>query len=527
MSFTLGLNFGIFSGSVTSPPTDGPESSRALTARIAAAEAHIRAESPVGDLAVGDDWITGRVEMRWAPVEGRPTVLFCGYAGPMLVALTGSFQHMTGQQTAANRTGNQSSSQSGSFVHLPNTVVLPDTPEAEGDRLAAAAAALGFKPQPVRFLAKVIRRGRLTAPGPLREYVLATPLYVESDYRPDESPDAPPRRGTVRWFSADRGWGLIAPDGEQDAAVAFDAVSDAVVGDRAALAAGHRVEFRVTRAADGIPVTAVRALDIPVSGDPRWIGRYEVLRRLGEGSMGMVYLARGDDGSLVAIKVIRPEYVQDPEFRSRFQAEADNARRVRGPHVARVIAANTGSGQLYLVSEFVDGPTLEKQVELYGPLPETKAIDTCAGVAAALETIHQVGLVHRDLTPANVILSRSGPKVIDFGIAHALDSGTRRTQPGRPIGTPAYMSPEQILQETVTPALDIFSWAWPGRVRVNRAPALRQRELARRGGMVGDRPRCPRSERDPRSTEERGRHRAAQGPGPASHRRATGGETFP
>jgi serine/threonine protein kinase len=193
--------------------------------------------------------------------------------------------------------------------------------------------------------------------------------------------------------------------------------------------------------------------------DPGRIGRYEVMRRLGDGSMGVVYLAKGDDGLHVAVKVMRPEYARDPVFLRRFQAEADSARRVDSPNVARVITAVTDAGLSYLVTEFIDGLTLEEHVSRHGPLPEQSAAELSAGVAAALDAIHEAGIVHRDLSPSNVILSGSGPKVVDFGIARALGSDTRHTQAGRPIGTPAYMAPEQIDEGALTPASDIFSWA--------------------------------------------------------------------
>jgi cold shock CspA family protein/predicted Ser/Thr protein kinase len=419
-------------------------------------EEHIGWQFPVGDLAVGEHWIAGRADMDWAPLQDGETVLFCGYAGPLLVALSGSVGHLLGQPSSGARSGSHA-------YAIKRAILGGDAPDRLGEALAATARDTRFAAQPVRFLAQVIKRGPLPGGGPQREFLLATPLYVEDVHGSDEFPDIPVQ-GTVRWFSADRGWGLVVPDtvsGEGNAVV-FDASAVDTTGGHV-LATAQRVEFRVVRGAAGIQATAVRPLHArgqPLDpADPGRIGRYEVMRRLGDGSMGVVYLARGDDGLYVAVKVMRPEYAHDPVFQRRFQAEADSARRVHSPNVARVITAVTDAGQSYLVTEFIDGPTLEEHVSRHGPLPARSAAELSAGVAAALDAIHEAGIVHRDLSPSNVILSGSGPKVIDFGIARALGSDIRHTQAGRPIGTPAYMAPEQIDEGALTPASDIFSWA--------------------------------------------------------------------
>jgi serine/threonine protein kinase/cold shock CspA family protein len=463
---SFGVNLMPVNVSVQPQPADKSVRNRSLAVQVALAEEHIQQQFPVGDLATGGHWISGRADMEWAILQDGQTVLFCGYAGPLLVALGGSADHLIGQTPSGNRTG--------SYSYAIRTAVLNgDDAENLGNDLAATARTICLTPQPVRFLARVLMRGSLAGDGPQREFVLATPLYVEDDHRAGEFADIPVL-GTVRWFSADRGWGLIASDGDQDAVV-VDASAVAADGGPV-LAAGQRVEFRVTHGAAGIQATSVRSLQpranetapgpvavtrsLPLSpSDPEWIDRYQVLRRLGEGSMGMVYLARGDDGSLVAVKVIRLEYARDPVFLRRFQAEADSASRVCAPNVASVIAAVIDAEQPYLVTEFIDGLTLEEHVEQHGPLPTRSAIELSRTVAAALAVIHQAGIVHRDLTPSNVILSGSGPKVIDFGIAHTVDSDIRHTRVGRPVGTPAYMSPEQINEGELTPASDIFSWA--------------------------------------------------------------------
>jgi hypothetical protein len=193
--------------------------------------------------------------------------------------------------------------------------------------------------------------------------------------------------------------------------------------------------------------------------DPQAVGPYTILGRLGEGAMGTVYLACDADGEKVAIKVVRRELARDDVFLRRFGEEARHARRVEATYTARVIAVVTATEHPYLVTEFIDGPTLAELVLRDGPLPPSAAKAVSIGTAAALIAIHDAGVVHRDLKPANVMLSHFGPRVIDFGIARSLSAATRFTVAGSPVGTPAYMSPEQILDEEVTPASDLFSWA--------------------------------------------------------------------
>jgi hypothetical protein len=192
-------------------------------------------------------------------------------------------------------------------------------------------------------------------------------------------------------------------------------------------------------------------------GDPREIGGYRLLGRLGEGGMGTVFLGSAPDGRSVAVKVIRAEYAQDEQFRARFRAEANAARRVARFCTAQVLGADIDGELAYLVTEYIDGPTLAAAVAADGPVQGSMLDSLAIGVAAALNGIHAAGVVHRDLKPSNVLLSRLGPKVIDFGIARALDALESLTDSGRVVGTPAYMAPEQF-RGTATAATDVFAW---------------------------------------------------------------------
>ena len=195
------------------------------------------------------------------------------------------------------------------------------------------------------------------------------------------------------------------------------------------------------------------------AGDPKVIGAYAILSRLGQGTMGTVYLARGHDGRNVALKVVRPEWAHDADFLRRFSQEAKHASRVDATYTAKVVAVSTDASHPYLATEFVDGPTLEDEVTGNGPLSPSRAKAVAIGTVAAMIAIHDADIVHRDLKPSNVMLSRFGPRVIDFGIARSLGATTRLTQVGSRVGAPAYMSPEQIEDAELTPASDVFSWA--------------------------------------------------------------------
>ncbi|MFJ5867868.1 serine/threonine protein kinase [Streptomyces parvus] len=190
--------------------------------------------------------------------------------------------------------------------------------------------------------------------------------------------------------------------------------------------------------------------------DPTVVGGYRLAAVLGAGGMGKVYLSYTPGGRPLAIKVIRAEFSEDPEFRRRFQQEVRSAQRVQGLYTAPVIDSDTEGPQPWLATAYVPGPSLAHAVARHGGLPLRSVLLLTVGVAEALGVIHGAGIVHRDLKPANVLLADDGPRVIDFGIARAADT-TALTGTGVSVGTPAFMSPEQAAVGTVTPATDVFA----------------------------------------------------------------------
>jgi predicted Ser/Thr protein kinase len=192
------------------------------------------------------------------------------------------------------------------------------------------------------------------------------------------------------------------------------------------------------------------------SEDPAEIGGYRLRGRLGSGGMGRVYLAQTRAGRPVAVKVVRPDLGDDQDFRARFRQEIEAARRVHGLYTAQVLDADPAATPPWLVTAYVPGPSLQQAVAERGPVPQAAAFRLIAGVAEALAAIHAAGVVHRDLKPSNVVLGPDGPRVIDFGIARALEN-TGLTRTGMMIGTPQFMAPEQILGRPVSPALDVFA----------------------------------------------------------------------
>src|SRR6266545_3317017 len=199
------------------------------------------------------------------------------------------------------------------------------------------------------------------------------------------------------------------------------------------------------------------------SGDPARVGAYRLIGRLGEGGQGTVFLgavAPADDtdpeGTPVAIKLLHARLSGDAKARSRFAAEVAVAQRVSPFCTARILDADVQGDTPYIVSEYIDGHSLQDIVTAEGPRTGTALHRLAIGTITALTAIHQTGVVHRDLKPSNVLLAADGPRVIDFGIARALDA--TGTLSSTTVGTPAYMSPEQISGALAGPATDVFAW---------------------------------------------------------------------
>ncbi|AUG80495.1 serine/threonine protein kinase [Kitasatospora sp. MMS16-BH015] len=190
--------------------------------------------------------------------------------------------------------------------------------------------------------------------------------------------------------------------------------------------------------------------------DPREVGGYRLAARLGAGGMGRVYLSHTPGGRPVALKVVRPELAEDPAFRARFAQEVASARLIHGLYTAQVVDAGATEATPWLATAYVPGPSLHEVVRRFGPLPERTVLLLMAGIAEALQVIHAAGVVHRDLKPGNVLIASDGPRVIDFGIARAADSGAL-TGTGLQIGSPAYMAPEQAVGRPATPATDVHA----------------------------------------------------------------------
>ncbi|XVQ09297.1 serine/threonine-protein kinase [Spirillospora sp. CA-255316] len=192
--------------------------------------------------------------------------------------------------------------------------------------------------------------------------------------------------------------------------------------------------------------------------DPRHLGEYRIVGRLGRGGMGTVFQGEDAAGRPVAVKVINAELADEPAFHERFRREVTAARQVRRFCTAPVLDARLDGEQLYVVTEYVAGPSLDEAVKENGPLHGGGLDGLAVGIATALGAIHDAGIVHRDLKPSNVLLSPTGPRVIDFGIARALDAVDGPTRTGQIVGTPAYIAPEILRGEEITPAADVFSW---------------------------------------------------------------------
>ncbi|GAA0951299.1 serine/threonine-protein kinase [Nonomuraea longicatena] len=191
--------------------------------------------------------------------------------------------------------------------------------------------------------------------------------------------------------------------------------------------------------------------------DPSRLGDHEIRGRLGEGGQGVVYLGEGPEGDKAAVKWLRPQLAGDPVAADRFAKEAAAAQRVAPFCTAAVLATGVHDGRPYIVSEYVEGASLRQSVAEKGPHGDLALYRLAVGTATALAAIHRAGIVHRDFSPSNVLLDAEGPRVIDFGIARALDATATLTT--SPVGTPAFMAPEIVLGHPAGPAADLFAWA--------------------------------------------------------------------
>jgi O-methyltransferase involved in polyketide biosynthesis len=194
------------------------------------------------------------------------------------------------------------------------------------------------------------------------------------------------------------------------------------------------------------------------STDPsEWAG-YQLVSRLGEGGQGVVYLGRGVDGRLVAIKILHATLIDDERARRRFARELEAARRVDSPCTARILDAKVDGDVAYIISEYIQGTSLQTSVKLWGPWSaESERLEQLAiAMAMALVAFRNAGVVHRDFKPSNVLLSPDGPRLIDFGIARLVD--TAGSSNSQMLGTPPYMAPEQFSGDRLSPAVDVFAF---------------------------------------------------------------------
>ncbi|MGW2046840.1 protein kinase domain-containing protein [Streptomyces sp. NPDC001858] len=191
--------------------------------------------------------------------------------------------------------------------------------------------------------------------------------------------------------------------------------------------------------------------------DPKALGGYRIVDRLGSGGMGVVYLGRARSGREVAVKVVHSQYAEDAVFRARFRQEIEAVRKVSGAFTAPVVDADPEAVRPWMATQYVPGPTLSARIREQGPLRGAELRRLALGLVEALREIHRAEVVHRDLKPGNVLMAPDGPRVIDFGISRAAENQTL-TETGKAIGTPPFMSPEQFTDaRSVGPASDVFS----------------------------------------------------------------------
>ncbi|MDR7383782.1 protein kinase domain-containing protein [Promicromonospora iranensis] len=215
------------------------------------------------------------------------------------------------------------------------------------------------------------------------------------------------------------------------------------------------------------------------------LGGYTVVREIGSGAMGAVYRAEDDGGHPVALKILH-RHLDDPSARERLRREAAALQGLRHPAVARVLDAELEGPEAFIVTELVEGPTLEEEIDERGPLDPRDLFELADQLADALEAVHGTGVVHRDLTPSNVLIARTGPVLIDFGLAQG-PGDVRATRTGFVMGTPGYLAPE--LLDGAEPGPDTDWWSWAAVLAFSgtgRAPfGVRPTELVLRRSRQG------------------------------------------
>ncbi|MFD6445546.1 protein kinase [Promicromonospora sp. NPDC060204] len=215
------------------------------------------------------------------------------------------------------------------------------------------------------------------------------------------------------------------------------------------------------------------------------LGGYTVVREIGSGAMGAVYRAQDDGGNAVALKMLH-RHLDDPAARERLRREATALQGLRHPAVARVLDAELEGPDAFIVTELVEGPTLEEEIDARGPLDSRDLFELADQLADALEAVHGTGVVHRDLTPSNVLIARTGPVLIDFGLAQG-PGDVRATRTGFVMGTPGYLAPE--LLDGAEPGPDTDWWSWAAVLAfagTGRAPfGVRPTELVLRRSRQG------------------------------------------
>jgi predicted Ser/Thr protein kinase len=216
------------------------------------------------------------------------------------------------------------------------------------------------------------------------------------------------------------------------------------------------------------------------------VGAYRLLARIGEGGMGVVYLAQPPGGARVALKVLRPHVIGDQEARERLAREVASLRRVRGPRIAEIVDADPWGATPFVATRYVPGLSLHEHVRQEGPIGGEDLRHFATGLADALLAVHSVGVLHRDVKPSNVLLEGRAPVLIDFGLARLADD-PRLTATGWLLGTPGYLAPEILYGEEASTASDVHSWAATvvlaatGRPPFGRGPAMAIMDRVRRG----------------------------------------------